>query len=40
MRIGTDYWLIPPPAADLAETPILLVSKSALKLGSPLRLPA
>ncbi|MBB5643372.1 HNH endonuclease signature motif containing protein [Cryobacterium roopkundense] len=40
IRLGTVFWLIPPPATDPAQTPILLVSKSPLKLGSPLRLPA
>ncbi|KFF58384.1 hypothetical protein JF66_18985 [Cryobacterium sp. MLB-32] len=40
IRIGLEFWLIPPPAADPAQTPILLTSKSALKLGSPLRLQA
>ncbi|TDW30474.1 HNH endonuclease signature motif containing protein [Cryobacterium psychrophilum] len=36
-RTGTEYWLIPPPAADATRTPIRLVSKSPLKLGSPLQ---
>ncbi|TDW30727.1 HNH endonuclease signature motif containing protein [Cryobacterium psychrophilum] len=36
-RTGTEYWLIPPPAADPTRTPIRLASKSPLKLGSPLQ---
>jgi hypothetical protein len=36
IRTGTGYWLIPPSAADLARIPIPLVSKSPMKLGSPL----
>ena len=39
IRTGTEYWLIPPPAADPTQTPIHLISKSPLKLKSPLRLP-
>ena len=36
---GRDvYWLIPPEAADPAQEPIRLRSKSPLKLGSPYRL--
>ena len=36
---GRDvYWLIPPEAADPAQEPIRLRSKSPLKLGSPFRL--
>ncbi|MEO6201262.1 MAG: hypothetical protein ABIX44_08875, partial [Cryobacterium sp.] len=34
---GTDYSLIPPPTIDPKQKPIPLTSKSALKLGSPLR---
>ena len=35
---GVDtYWLIPPEAADPAQRPIRLRSKSPLKLGSPIR---
>src|SRR5680860_306417 len=40
IRTDSEYWLIPPEAADKNRTPIRLVSKTPLKLGSPLRLPA
>lgn len=29
-RVGNDYWLIPPPMVDSAQTPILLETKSLL----------
>ncbi|TFC09836.1 hypothetical protein E3O19_15895 [Cryobacterium algoritolerans] len=37
VRTGSDYSLIPLPTIDPSQTPIRLASKSALKLGSPLR---
>ncbi|MDJ0324733.1 HNH endonuclease signature motif containing protein [Cryobacterium sp. PH31-AA6] len=40
VRTGTEYFLIPPPNVDAGQKPIRLVSKSALQLGSPLRLGA
>jgi len=39
-RIGTEYWLIPPEAADPTRTPIRLVGRSPLTTGSPLHLQA
>ncbi|RJT91344.1 hypothetical protein D6T64_02005, partial [Cryobacterium melibiosiphilum] len=35
--IGPEYWLIPPVKADPDQTPIRLLSKSALHLASPIR---
>lgn len=32
---GDEYWLIPPPKADPAQTPIRLYSRSSLNLRSP-----
>lgn len=37
-RQRTQYWLTPPQKLDPARTPILLQSKAALRLQSPLRL--
>ena len=36
---AATYWLIPPPGVDPDQEPILLTSKSSLRLGSPVTLP-